>query len=87
MPAASALGLDGGEKFEIILQRRDRRHEDAENAVARLDGQRRAHRAFDRLLLDALLPRGAAAGARHSLLEMLRDFLAVRQGPRSSSGS
>ena len=38
--------FDCGEQLEIIVELRRRRHEDAQHAVARLDGERRAHRAF-----------------------------------------
>ncbi len=52
--------LDGGDDLEIILQPLDRRHEDADDAVAHLDRQRRAHGAFDMALLLHVLARGAA---------------------------
>ncbi len=52
-----AAALDRGEQFEIIVELRDRRHEHADLAVARLDRQRRAHGAFNRLLLDDVLRR------------------------------
>ena len=39
--------FDHGEQFEIILHALDRRHEGAQDAVARLDGERRAHGAGD----------------------------------------
>ena len=63
-------GLGGGDELEIVLERLDRRHEDAEPAVARLDRERGAHRAADvaELLLDALLLRGVVGGeVRHRL--------------------
>ena len=53
-------GLDRRDQLEIVLDPFDRRHEDAELAVARLDGNGGAHRSADRieLLLDAVLARG-----------------------------
>ena len=43
--------FDLRDQLEIVLELRHRRHEHAEHAVARLDRQRRAHRAFDDRLL------------------------------------
>ena len=50
-------GFGGGDEFQIILQRLDRRQENAEPAVAHFDRHRSADLAFDLadLLLDALL--------------------------------
>ena len=36
--------FDGGDEVEIVIERFDRRHEDAKAAVAHLDGERGAHR-------------------------------------------
>ncbi len=36
--------FDGRDEFEIIVERLDRRHEDAQAAVAHFDGERSAHR-------------------------------------------
>ncbi len=47
--------FDRAEQFEIIVELRRRRHEDAQHAVARLDGQRGAHRAFGGELFDLRL--------------------------------
>ena len=73
--------LDRGEQLEIILEPLDRRHEDAEDAVARLDRQRGAHGAIDRDLLDARLagrrwPRRRMPAA---LVASLRELFGRRQ--------
>ena len=56
-PIVAGGGLGGGDEVEIVLDALDRRHEDAEPAVARLDRERGADGAagFAELLLDALL--------------------------------
>ena len=51
--------FDGRDQIEIVLERRDRRHEDVQDAAARLDAQRRADDAGGRL--DRAM---AAIGAR-----------------------
>ena len=63
-------GLGGGDQVEIVLDALDRRHEDAEPAVARLDRERGADGAagFAELLLDALLLAAVVGGeVRHRL--------------------
>ena len=63
-------GLGGGDEVEVVLDAFDRRHEDAEPAVARLDRERGAHGApgFAELLLDALLLDRVVGGeVRHRL--------------------
>ena len=67
------------DQFEIVLQRLDRRHEDAQPSVARLDRQRGAHGAADlaELLLDALL--AAGRGGERSRGLAARHFVGALQ--------
>ena len=63
-------GLGRGDQLEIVLDALDRRHEDAEPAVARLDRHRGAHGAagLAELLLDlGLLRRVVGGEVRHRL--------------------
>ena len=63
-------GLGGGDEVEVVLDALDRRHEDAEAAVAGLDGEGGADGAAGvaELLLDALLLEGVVGGeVRHGL--------------------
>ena len=88
------------DQFEIVLERLDRRHEDAEPAVARLDRDRRAHRAADlaKLLLDAVLLAGcggerglglarAATAASTAGCRPARISARAGSGPRGTDGS
>ena len=81
--------LRRGDEFEIILEPLDRRHEDAEAPVARLDGDRGADRAVDvaEPLLDPLLPARFRRGERGDLLGALRSASGSGSGPRGSVGS
>ncbi len=56
--------LDGGDQIEIVLRRRDRRHEDVEPAVPGLDAERGAHDAGCRLVRRAGGALGRDRGSR-----------------------
>ena len=69
-PISRGGGLGGGDEVEVVLDALDRRHEDAEPAVARLDGEGGADGAagLAELLLDALLLQRVVGGEmRHRL--------------------
>ena len=99
---ADRLGrlLRRGDQLEIVLERLDRRHEDAQPAVARLDGDGGAHRAADfaELLLDAILLRRRGGerclgelrvrrGRRRARLPPERSSACAGSGPRGTEGS
>ena len=65
-------GLQLGDQFQVVLQPRHRRHEHIEEAVARLDAERGAHRG-------RLAPR-SGPGAAHLGLRLQMQPRKVRQG-------
>ena len=73
--------FDRAEQFEIIVEFRRRRHEDAQHAVARLDGQGGAHRAFGGELFDLRLL--FRAGLRHARLGGIASAPAIRRAAPS----
>ncbi len=72
-----AAFLGGGDEFEIVLERRDRRQEDAEVAVAHLDGDRGADLAFDLgdHLLGAILLVAGIGGEGGGRLRVMADAI------------
>ena len=82
--------LGRGDQFEIVLEPLDRRQEDAETPVARLDRDRGADGAVDvaEPLLDALLLARLRGGERGDALGAARASRGNRaDGPRGSVGS
>ena len=55
--------FDGGDELEVVLERLDRRHEDVQDAAARLDAQRRADDAGGRFAARRRTPVASSAPA------------------------
>ncbi len=72
--------FDCAEQFEIVVELRRWRHEDAEYAVARLNAQRSAHRAFGGELLGLRLLLRACVGPGIRRLTELNRFREVAPG-------
>ena len=72
LTAVACDRLDRAEQFEIILQARRRRHEDAEHAVAQLDRKRGADGALGRELFVQLLRIDAGRGSVVDLAKLDR---------------